>query len=98
MPSRHDANPGLPSRQQILDFLSAVDEPEGFRIVCHLAVPDPFGHLVVRTLLPLDDVLTQALGLGDGGEPRLAPGGAEQGLRHAHRRRPRPRRARDPRS
>ncbi|HET6563489.1 MAG TPA: NADH-quinone oxidoreductase subunit C [Marmoricola sp.] len=35
-----------------LDFLSAVDEPDGFRVVCHLAALDPFGHLVVRTLLP----------------------------------------------
>jgi NADH-quinone oxidoreductase subunit C len=36
----------------ILDFLSAVDEPEGFSVVCHLAATDPFGHLAVRTLLP----------------------------------------------
>jgi NADH:ubiquinone oxidoreductase subunit C len=35
-----------------LDFLSAVDEPEGFRVVCHLVATDPFGHLAVRTLLP----------------------------------------------
>jgi NADH:ubiquinone oxidoreductase subunit C len=34
-----------------LDFLTAVDEPEGFRVVCHLAATDPFGHLAVRTLL-----------------------------------------------
>ena len=33
------------------DFLSAVDEPEGFRIVCHLANLDPWGHVVLRTLL-----------------------------------------------
>jgi NADH-quinone oxidoreductase subunit C len=35
-----------------LDFLSAVDEPEGFRVVCHLVATEPFGHLAVRTLLP----------------------------------------------
>jgi NADH:ubiquinone oxidoreductase subunit C len=35
-----------------LDFLSAVDEPDGFRVVCHLVSVDPFGHLAVRTLLP----------------------------------------------
>ncbi len=35
-----------------LDFLSAVDEPEGFRVVCHLAATDPFGHLALRALLP----------------------------------------------
>ncbi len=35
-----------------LDFLTAVDEPDGFRVVCHLAATDPFGHLAVRTLLP----------------------------------------------
>jgi NADH:ubiquinone oxidoreductase subunit C len=35
-----------------VDFLSAVDEPDGFRVVCHVVATDPFGHLVVRTLLP----------------------------------------------
>jgi NADH:ubiquinone oxidoreductase subunit C len=34
------------------DFLSAVDEGSGFRVVCHVVSPRPFGHLVLRTLLP----------------------------------------------
>jgi NADH-quinone oxidoreductase subunit C len=33
------------------DFLSAVDEPDGVRVVCHLVQPDPFEHLVLRTVL-----------------------------------------------
>ena len=33
------------------DFLSAVDEEEGLRLVCHVAALEPFGHLVLRTLL-----------------------------------------------
>jgi NADH-quinone oxidoreductase subunit C len=36
------------------DFLSAVDEGSGFRVVCHLAALDPFGHLVLRTSLPTE--------------------------------------------
>jgi NADH:ubiquinone oxidoreductase subunit C len=34
------------------DFLSAVDELEGVRVVCHLARRSPFGHLLLRCLLP----------------------------------------------
>jgi NADH:ubiquinone oxidoreductase subunit C len=37
-----------------LDFLSAVDEGDGVRVVCHLVRLSPFGHLLVRTLLPAD--------------------------------------------
>lgn len=37
------------------DFLSAVDEGDGLRVVCHLVRPRPFGHLLVRTLLPSED-------------------------------------------
>jgi NADH-quinone oxidoreductase subunit C len=33
------------------DFLSAVDEADGVRVVCHLAQPAPFEHLVLRTVL-----------------------------------------------
>ncbi|WP_162529813.1 NADH-quinone oxidoreductase subunit C [Nocardioides caldifontis] len=33
------------------DFLSAVDEPDGIRVVCHLVRPVPFEHLVLRTVL-----------------------------------------------
>jgi NADH:ubiquinone oxidoreductase subunit C len=33
------------------DFLSAVDEPEGLRLLCHVAALEPFGHLVLRTRL-----------------------------------------------
>ena len=33
------------------DFLSAVDEPDGVRVVCHLVRPEPFGHVVLRTAL-----------------------------------------------
>jgi NADH:ubiquinone oxidoreductase subunit C len=36
------------------DFLSAVDEPDGFAVVCHLARTAPFGHLLLRTRLPHD--------------------------------------------
>ena len=32
-------------------FLSAVDEPDGLRVVCHLVQPSPFEHLVLRTAL-----------------------------------------------
>jgi NADH:ubiquinone oxidoreductase subunit C len=33
------------------DFLSAVDEGDGFRLVCHVVSPRPFGHVVLRTLV-----------------------------------------------
>jgi NADH:ubiquinone oxidoreductase subunit C len=33
------------------DFLSAVDEPDGIRVVCHLVRPVPFAHVVLRTVL-----------------------------------------------
>ena len=33
------------------DFLSAVDEPDGIRVVCHLVRPEPFEQLVLRTVL-----------------------------------------------
>jgi NADH-quinone oxidoreductase subunit C len=33
------------------DFLTAVDEPDGLRVVCHLACLEPFAHLVLRTSL-----------------------------------------------
>ena len=39
------------------DFLSAVDEPHGIRLVCHvarLADEQPVEHLLVRTLVPHD--------------------------------------------
>ncbi len=39
------------------DFLSAVDEPDGIRLVAHLAAPAagrPVEHLLVRTLLPAE--------------------------------------------
>ncbi len=31
------------------DFLSAVDDPAGVQVVCHVASPAPFEHLVLRT-------------------------------------------------
>ncbi len=34
-----------------LDFLSAVDEPDGPTLVCHVARSDPFDHLLLRTRL-----------------------------------------------
>jgi NADH-quinone oxidoreductase subunit C len=38
------------------DWLSAVDElAEGFSVVCHLADPDTYAHLLVRTRLPADE-------------------------------------------
>ena len=37
------------------DFLSAVDDPDGIRIVCHVARTEPFGHLVLRTKLSEED-------------------------------------------
>jgi NADH-quinone oxidoreductase subunit C len=37
------------------DFLSAVDEPAGFTVVCHLAALDPLAHLVLRTRLSRDE-------------------------------------------
>ena len=33
------------------DFLSAVDEPDGLRVVCHLVRPEPFEQLVLRSVL-----------------------------------------------
>jgi NADH-quinone oxidoreductase subunit C len=33
------------------DFLSAVDEPDGPSIVCHLVCTEPFGHLLLRCRL-----------------------------------------------
>ena len=36
---------------RFFDFLSAVDEPDGLRVVCHLVRPAPFSHLVLRTAL-----------------------------------------------
>jgi NADH:ubiquinone oxidoreductase subunit C len=36
------------------DFLSAVDEGTGVRVVCHLVALQPFGHLLLRALLPED--------------------------------------------
>ena len=33
------------------DFLSAVDDPDGPLLVCHLAASDPFGHVLLRTRL-----------------------------------------------
>jgi NADH-quinone oxidoreductase subunit C len=37
------------------DWLSAVDELEGFAIVCHLVDPVGHGHLMVRTRIPVVD-------------------------------------------
>lgn len=34
------------------DFLTAVDEEDGFRLVCHLVSLRPFDHLLLRTELP----------------------------------------------
>lgn len=38
------------------DFLTAVDEPDGIRLVCHLAAAGarPVEHLLLRTLVPHD--------------------------------------------
>lgn len=39
------------------DFLTAVDEPDGIRLVCHVArvgAPAPVEHLLLRTLVPHD--------------------------------------------
>jgi NADH-quinone oxidoreductase subunit C len=33
------------------DFLTAVDEPDGPEVVCHLVSQQPFGHLLLRTRL-----------------------------------------------
>jgi len=33
------------------DFLTAVDEPEGPVVVCHVVRQEPFGHLLLRTQL-----------------------------------------------
>jgi NADH:ubiquinone oxidoreductase subunit C len=33
------------------DFLSAVDDPDGPAVVCHLVRTDPFGHLLLRARL-----------------------------------------------
>ena len=35
-----------------LDFLGAVDEGDGFTVLCHVARVAPFGHVVLRTRLP----------------------------------------------
>lgn len=37
-----------------LDFLSAVDESDAMRVVCHLVSPAPFQHLMLRCLLAAD--------------------------------------------
>jgi NADH:ubiquinone oxidoreductase subunit C len=37
------------------DFLSAVDEGTGVRVVCHLVALQPFGHLLLRSQLPGDE-------------------------------------------
>ncbi len=37
------------------DFLSAVDEGESLRVVCHVVRPEPFGHLVLRTSVPVTE-------------------------------------------
>jgi NADH:ubiquinone oxidoreductase subunit C len=44
------------------DFLSAVDEGDGFRLVCHLVSPTPFGHLLLRTLLPAEQPTVASVG------------------------------------
>jgi NADH:ubiquinone oxidoreductase subunit C len=36
------------------DFLSAVDEGAGLRVVCHVAALEPWGHVLLRTMLPAE--------------------------------------------
>ena len=36
------------------DFLTAVDEPEGVAVVCHVVRAEPFGHVLLRTRLDHD--------------------------------------------
>lgn len=36
---------------EYFDFLTAVDEPDGLAVVCHVARAEPFGHLLLRTRL-----------------------------------------------
>ena len=37
---------------RFFDFLSAVDEGDGFTLLCHVASVTPFAHVVLRTRLP----------------------------------------------
>jgi NADH:ubiquinone oxidoreductase subunit C len=46
---------------RFFDFLSAVEEPDGFRLVCHLAALVPFSHLVLRTAVPSTDPVVRSL-------------------------------------
>ncbi len=43
------------------DFLSAVDGPDGFAVVCHVACTSPFAHLLLRTRLPHDQPEVQSV-------------------------------------
>jgi NADH-quinone oxidoreductase subunit C len=45
----------------VFDFLSAVDEADGFAVVCHLVRTSPFGHLIIRTKVPQDDPVVQSV-------------------------------------
>ena len=46
------------------DFLTAVDEPDGIRLVCHVAAVDrrPVAHLLLRTLVPHDRAEVASVG------------------------------------
>jgi NADH-quinone oxidoreductase subunit C len=48
------------------DFLSAVDEPDGLRVVCHLVQPAPFEHLVLRTVLDDSGAVASVAGVFEG--------------------------------
>lgn len=44
------------------DFLSAVDEGDGFTVVCHVASVAPFGHLALQTRLPAEAPSVTSIG------------------------------------
>ena len=43
------------------DFLTAVDEPEGPTVVCHLARSEPFGHLLLRARLDPEQRMVESV-------------------------------------
>ena len=47
---------------EFFDFLTAVDEPTGLQVVCHLVSLRPFDHVVLRTVLPHGDPVVASVG------------------------------------
>jgi NADH:ubiquinone oxidoreductase subunit C len=59
-PSVRTARDGLGC--DFFDFLTAVDDPTGLRVVCHLVSLEPFDHVLLRTVLPQSDPVIASVG------------------------------------